>query len=94
MTIEEARIQVFDDCNGNCGGSVQILQQRLLLKYKYQIATETAERNTSKQSVQRKLHSKMYIKTHHHHYKFFFFLKWSDCRETESRKWNEGISGL
>ena len=29
--------------------SMQILQQRLLLKYKYQIAMETAEWNTSKQ---------------------------------------------
>jgi len=24
---------------------------------------------------------------------FFFFLKWNECRETELRKWNKGISG-
>ena len=29
--------------------SAQILQQRLLLKYKYQITMETAEQNKSKQ---------------------------------------------
>jgi len=24
---------------------------------------------------------------------FFIFLKWNECRETESRKWNKGILG-
>jgi len=51
MTIEEARIQVFDYRKEKLqrNTSAQILQQRLLLKYKYQIAMETAEQNTSKQ---------------------------------------------
>ena len=51
MTIEEARIQVFDYCKGKLrrNTSVRILQWRLLLKYKYQIAMETVEQNTSKQ---------------------------------------------
>jgi len=51
MTIEEARIQVFDYCKGKLrrNTSMQVLQRRLLLKYKYQIVMETAEWNTSKQ---------------------------------------------
>ena len=47
---DEARIQVLDDRKGNCG-EVQVpkLCNGDCLEYKYQIATETAERNTSKQ---------------------------------------------
>ena len=46
----EARIQVLNDCKGNCG-EVQVskLCNGDCLEYKYQIATETAEWNTSKQ---------------------------------------------
>ena len=46
----EARIQVLDDRKGNCG-EVQVpkLCNGDCLEYRYQIATETAERNTSKQ---------------------------------------------
>ena len=51
ITIEEARIQVFDYRKGKLWRNTYawILQQRLLLKYKYQIATKTMEQNTSKQ---------------------------------------------
>ena len=50
MIIDEARIQVLDDRKRNCR-EVQVLKlcNGDCLKYKYQIATETAERNTSKQ---------------------------------------------
>jgi len=44
----EARIQVLDDRKGNCG-EVPKLCNGDCLEYKYQIATETAEWNTSKQ---------------------------------------------
>jgi len=51
MTIEKARIQVFDYHKGKLhrNTSARILQWKLLLKYKYQIAMETVEQNTSKQ---------------------------------------------
>ena len=60
--------------------------------YKYQIAMETAERNTSK-----RVSAKETALQHVYKYSriiFFFFLKQSECRETKSRKWNEGNSGL
>jgi len=70
-------------------------------EYKYQIAMETAEQNTSirlqqklwsgiqvSKLVQRKLHSEMYTSTQE--FFFFFFFKRSKCGE----KWNEGILGL
>jgi len=46
----EARIQVLDDHKGNCG-EVQVpkLCNGDCLEYKYQIAMETVEWNTSKQ---------------------------------------------
>jgi len=51
ITIEETRIQVFEYCKGKLQRNThtQILQWRLLLKYKYQIATETMGWNTSRQ---------------------------------------------
>jgi len=47
---DEARIQVLDDHKGNCG-EVQVpkLCNGDCLEYKYQIAMETVEWNTSKQ---------------------------------------------
>jgi len=50
MIINEARIQVLDDRKRNCR-EVQVLKlcNGDCLEYKYQIATETAEQNTSKQ---------------------------------------------
>jgi len=47
---DEARIQVLDDRKGNCG-EVQVpkLCNGDCLEYKYQIAMETVEWNTSKQ---------------------------------------------
>jgi len=61
-------------------------------EYKYQIATETAERNTSKQvsaeeTALRNVYNYSRIKF------FFFFLKRSEYREIESRKWNGGNLG-
>jgi len=92
MTIEEARIQVCEFCNRDCfwNTSVRILQQRLLLKYKYQIAMETVERNTSKQISAKETALRNVYK-----YSLllllllsiFFFFK------TELRKWNKGILG-
>jgi len=47
---DEARIQILDDCKGNCR-EVQVpkLYNGDCLEYKYQIAMETVEWNTSKQ---------------------------------------------
>jgi len=69
---------------------MQILQQKLLLKYKYQIATETAGQNTSKQLSAKGTALQNGIST----YYYYYFLKWSECRETELRKWDKGILGL
>jgi len=62
-------------------------------EYKYQIAMETVERNTSKQ-VSAKETALRNVYKYLRIINFFFFLNRSDCRETESRKWIEGISGL
>jgi len=51
MTNDEARIQVIDDCKGNYR-EIQVpkfFATETAFEYKYQIATETAERNISKQ---------------------------------------------
>jgi len=57
---DEARIQVLNNCKGNCG-EVQVpkLCNGDCLEYKYQIATETVEWNTSKQVSAKELHSGM-----------------------------------
>jgi len=56
-------------------------------KYKYQIAMETAEWNTSKQvSVKETVLWIVYK-----YLNFFFFLKQYECGEMKMRKWNEGI---
>jgi len=61
-------------------------------EYKYQIAMETAERNTSKQvSTKETALQNMY--KYSRIIIIFFYLKQSDCKETKSRKWIEGISG-
>ena len=51
--------------------STQILQRRLLFEYKYQMATETAEQNTSKQVSAKELYSEMCTSTQGRI--FFFF---------------------
>ena len=61
-------------------------------EYKYQIATETAEWNTSKQ-VSAKETALQNVYKYSRIIFFFFFLKQSECGETESRKWNGGNSG-
>jgi len=58
-------------------------------EYKYQITTETAEQNTSKQVSAKETALRNIYK----YSRIFFFLKQSKCRETESRKWIESISG-
>ena len=55
-------------------------------EYKYQIAMETAEWNTSKQVSAKKTALQNVCK-----YSNFFFLKWSEYGKTEARKWNEEI---
>jgi len=75
----EARIQVLDDCKGNCG-EVQVskLCNGDYLEYKYQIATETAEWNTSKQvSAKETALWNVYDYSRIN----FFFLKRRECRE-------------
>jgi len=52
-------------------------------KYKYQIATETAEQNTSKQVSAKETALQNVYK---YSRIFFFFLKQSKCGKTESRK--------
>jgi len=59
-------------------------------EYKYQIVTETVERNTSKQVSAKETALWNMCK----YLIFFSFLKQSECRETETRKWNEGILRL
>jgi len=85
MTIEEARIQVFDYHKEKLqrNTSAQILQWRLLLKYKYQIAMETAEPNTSKQ-----ISAKETALQNVYKYSLLLLLY---IFETESKKWNKGI---
>jgi len=53
-------------------------------EYKYQIATGTAEQNTSKQVSANETALQSVYK--YSRIIFFFFLKRSECRETESRK--------
>jgi len=55
-------------------------------EYKYQIAMETAEWNTSKQVSAKETTLRNMYK-----YLNFFFLKWNECRKTEARKWNKDI---
>jgi len=86
MINDEARIQVLDDCN-------QKLQRNTSIRLQWKLRSGI---QVSK-SVQRKLHSKMYIRKDSLLLlllSFFFFLKRSKCRETELKKWNKGISGL
>ena len=93
MTNDEARIQVINDCKGNCR-KIQVFKfaTETAFEYKYQIAMKTAEWNTSKQVSAKET-------TLRSVYKYSriifspFFLKQSECRETELRKWIEGISG-
>jgi len=54
-------------------------------EYKYQIATETTEWNTSKQ-VSAKETALQNVYKYSRIIFFFFFLKRSECGETESRK--------
>ena len=61
--------------------STQILQRRLLFEYKYQMATETVERNTSKQVSAKELHSEMCTSTQGKIFFFFFFLNRSGFEE-------------
>ena len=60
-------------------------------EYKYQIATETVEQNTSKQVSAKKTALQNVHK--YSRINFIFFLKWSECGEMESRKWNGGNLG-
>jgi len=48
-------------------------------EYKYQIATETAEQNTSKQVSEKE--TALWNVYKYSRMNFFFFLKWSECRE-------------
>jgi len=61
-------------------------------EYKYQIATGTVERNTSRQVSANE--TALWSVYKYSRIKFFFFLKRSECGETESRKWNGGNLGL
>jgi len=77
---DEARIQVLDDRKGNCG-EVQVpkLCNGDCLEYKYQIAMETVEWNTSKQvSAKETALQNVYD---YSRINFFFFLKWNECGE-------------
>jgi len=58
-------------------------------EYKYQIAMETAEWNTSKQVSAKETALQNVYK----YSRIFFFLKQSKYGEMELRKWNKGISG-
>jgi len=69
---DEARIQVLDDCKGSCR-EVQVpkLCNRDCLEYKYQIAMETAEWNTSKQVSTKE--TALWNVYNYSRKKFFFF---------------------
>jgi len=53
--------------------STQILQWRLLFEYKYQMATETAERNTSKQVSAKETALRNVYKYSRKDFFFFFY---------------------
>jgi len=58
-------------------------------EYKYQMATETVEWNTSKQVSAKETALRNVYKYSRKF--FFFFLNQSDFKEMESRKWNDGV---
>jgi len=62
-------------------------------EYKYQIATGTAEQNTSKQVSANETALQSVYKYSRIIF-FFFFLKGGECREKKSRKWDRGNSEL
>jgi len=59
-------------------------------EYKYQIAMETVERNTSKQVS---ANETALWSVYKYSRIIFFFLKRSECRETELKKWDRDNSG-
>ena len=62
----------------------------IAFEYKYQIAMETVKWNTSKQVSAKETALQNVYK----YAKNFFFWIRCDFKETKSRKWSDGISGL
>jgi len=75
----------------NCGG-IQVhkfFAIETAFEYKFLIAMETAERNTSKQ-VSAKETALWNVYKYSRIIYIYIFLKWNECRETEAMEWNEG----